>query len=62
MRKQSPGAERQESYRWRHPQINITLQSQAERQSIRQECMRHHTTPRQVLLAWVALQDPPSPR
>ena len=64
MKKQSPGAERQELYRWRHPQVNITLQSPEEQHIIRQACMRQHTTPRQVLLAWVAQvqADPPSQR
>ena len=42
MKKQSPGAERQEFYRWRHPQINITLQSPEEQRLIRQACVTTH--------------------
>ena len=54
MKKQSPGAERQEWYRQHHPQLNLTLQNAEERQQIRAACWKTQQTPRQVLLAWAA--------
>ncbi len=64
MKKQSPGAERQEWYRQHHPQLNLTLQNAEERQQIWAACWETQQTPHQVLLAWAAqvLAMSPSPR
>ncbi len=63
MKKQSPGARRQEYYRWEHPQLNITFQNRDEPRKIHQACAVQHQTPREVLLAWAdqILAQPPKP-
>ena len=64
MKAQSPGAERQEWYRARHPQLNLTLQNVAELHQIRAACRKTQSTPRQVLLDWavqVLAEDPVAP-
>ncbi len=56
----SPGAERQQYYRWKHPQLNITFHSPEEEALVRHACHAHHQSPRDVLLAW-AEQHPARP-
>lgn len=45
-------ADRQYGYRFFHPPLNITLQSQWELAVIREACHQQGTTPREIRLAW----------
>jgi hypothetical protein len=53
-RRQSRGAERQEDYRRRHPQMNVTFRDLDEHHRVRQALQQQRITVREVLLAWAA--------
>jgi len=46
MKEPSPGAQRQQFYRWEHPQLNITFQSRDEEATVLQACRVQHNVVR----------------
>lgn len=62
MKEPSPGAQRQQFYRWEHPQLNITFQSRDEEATVLHACRVQHQTPREVLVAWAEQMLAKSPK
>jgi hypothetical protein len=56
----TPGSERQDNYRSKHPQMNITFRDMDEDWTVRRALRRTGRTPREVLLNWAqrALAEP----
>ncbi len=48
----TPGSERQDNYRNRHPQLNITFRDMDEEWTVRRALRRTDSTPREILLNW----------
>ena len=48
----TPGNERQASYRFWHPQLNITFAWRSEYHAVLRACAAKQITPRDVLLHW----------